>query len=188
MILLFGFSGNPPHRCHLDVISQAIASTDKIITCIVIVPCRKHPFGKKLNNFETISRLASAFAKDVNAELGIRTSMEDLEGAYLSLPRSGEVAYTANVVEMLKITKNTSDGILLCYGPDNKENFKNFKYREFLEENTTLFFAEEKEKCRSTLIREAISSGHFPDELLTPNVKQVVLDLPAGSFNMSKKL
>ena len=87
---------------------------------------------------------------------------------------------------MLKISRNTSQGILLCYGSDNKGNFHKFLYRERLEAETALFFAEENKKIRSTLIREQINLGNIPKDSLTPSVVRYIESLPVGAFKVAQ--
>lgn len=183
MILLFGFSANPPHRGHLDVITQAIDAHPGEVSEIIVVPCRKHPFGKALNNFGVVSQLTEAFAKDVECETSIKASFVDIEGSFMALTKK-DICYSADVVKMLNISRNCSEGILMCYGSDNKENFHLFFGKEYLEKSTTLFFAQSRLDIRSTKIRQEIKNGRLPTNMLTKRVHACIEKLPKNTFNM----
>jgi nicotinic acid mononucleotide adenylyltransferase len=183
MKLVFGLSGNPPHRGHLDVIRQGLEKYRESITEVIIVPCKKHPFNKTLNEFHIIEQLNIAFAADVSSILNTNAQMRDIEG-YIMGDTGQDVVYSANVVDYLKL--ETDEDILLCYGPDNKANFDKFYLRERLIKLTTLFFAEQKVDIRSTYIRDAFIKGDNIDQYITPSVKKVIENFGRDIFKMDK--
>ena len=178
MKLLFGLSGNPPHLGHLNVIQQALGMLPLSPLEVIIVPVKKHPFGKQLNNFSIIFEIVTEFARDASDILNVKCAAIDLEGDIMA-KNNIDTVYSVDMLKELQ-ERYPDETIAMCFGPDNKDVFHTFKESQYLEDNAMVLFAKEREPIRSTLIREALennellSNGQSPYNYLTKNVKTLV--------------
>lgn len=179
MKLIFGFSGNPPHFGHIDVIQQALEQLPLLPLEVIIVPVRRHPFGKKTNDPELILKMARAFEEDVRDICNVQASMIDIEGMLMDLFKLDTV-YSADVLQQVKRWGDINEKIMMVFGPDNEKEFANFKHVDYLRDNADIFFAKARKGVRSTHIRQAImerttlKNGDDPYEHIPKHTRSVV--------------
>lgn len=116
-IALFGGSFNPPHVGHQIMITWVLSTgqADKV----VVVPCFKHPFEKRLESFTDRFEMCSRMILDFPIGMASVSTIEE---------RMGGVSWTINTVKKFK-EENPDKKIKLIIGSDTalvKDNWHKY--------------------------------------------------------------
>lgn len=76
-IVLFGGSFNPPHVAHLLAGAFLLATRD---CALWLMPCARHPFGKRLAPFSDRTEMCRLLATDLGPRASVCTIEAELEG------------------------------------------------------------------------------------------------------------
>ncbi|MCL6268380.1 adenylyltransferase/cytidyltransferase family protein [Sansalvadorimonas sp. 2012CJ34-2] len=174
---IFGSAFDPPTRGHLDVLRQASTEFDKIL----LVPSAAHAFSKKSQPFSIRTSLLEAFCKDL-ADLPCQIEICLIEADLLSL-NSGKPVYTYDLLKELQ-KNNPNDDLWFIRGPDNatKETWQRFYRYLDIEQQWSIFTAEEKVPVRSSKLRDLLNNLNGKacqqelSNLVTPSVLKLIVE------------
>lgn len=172
---LFGGSFDPPHVCHVLLCLYALEMTD--VEKILWVPCADHPLGKTMAPFEhrlEMSRLAAE-------PLGACVEVSDIES---ELPGP---SYTILTVKALQV-RMPDEHISVLTGSDIVGEIDRWEQIEELQRLTDFIIVPrggyvdaENELApalpllSSTTIREALRVGESVERVLTPAVREYIV-------------
>ena len=177
---VLGSAFDPPTLGHRDVIVQAAAHFDLIL----LLPCAAHAFNKQPLPFDTRLQMLETFAKELG-ESGIAVEVSDIEQDIAD--QNPELAVrTWDVMNWLEaLYQQSGKPVTLSFirGPDNArpETWQRFYRWQDIENNWSLFTAEERVAARSSEVRNLLQQGSHSslqklEQLVTPAICRYILE------------
>ncbi len=167
---VLGGSFDPPHFGHILLTFYALS--DKKLDKIIVVPCFKHPFGKKLSDYKHRYKMCElAFSKFKNL-----ITVSDIE------KKLGGVSRTIVTLEALS-EKYKKDRFFTIVGSDIlKEKNNWFKIDEIEKRSPFIVIPRGRQKegfyipnIKSRTIRKRLKSGKKIENFVTDNIAKYIL-------------
>ena len=155
-VALFGGSFNPPHVGHVQIVAYLLG--ELAFDQVWVIPCFRHPFGKKLVPFWDRLKMARLALQ----AYGSRVRVLDLER------RLKGVSWTWRTIRYLKRRHPDADLSWVIGGDQEKEKWRHF---DRISKAVTLVEIPRGSKSpirdvSSSEVREALVRGNGADELI----------------------
>lgn len=149
---VMGAAFNPPHNGHMNVIQQALKYFDRVI----LVPSFKHPFGKKMADYDFRLEMTNALRLSVDESLVV---VSDVEREISQQKNVSDPVYTYDVMRTLQ-EKHKDDSLQFIVGPDNAKAWSSFYKGDLVKKKWGVYECKESIKVRSTNIRKLLSNDN----------------------------
>ncbi|MFK4132329.1 adenylyltransferase/cytidyltransferase family protein [Pseudomonas luteola] len=161
-LAVYGGAFNPPHPGHKSVIDFLLSQAEKV----VIVPSFKHPFAKKMADYELRLKWSEIMIRPYSKK---NVSVSDAE-RYLG--RSNQPIYSIDLLRHLRqMTGIDGKAIALVMGEDNEKIFPQFQGYQSIVDEFSVLFAQEILHLHSTMIRDAIKlQDSIPESWIIPGI------------------
>ncbi len=174
---VLGSAFDPPTLGHRDVIEQAAAHFDLIL----LLPCAAHAFNKQPLPFDIRLEMLETFAKELG-DSGIAVEVSDIERD-IAHQNPKQAVRTWDVMTWLeKLYQQSGESVSLSFirGPDNANpaTWQRFYRWQDIENNWSLFTAEERVAARSSEVRSLVQQSSSPkiEHLVTPAICRYILE------------
>ena len=142
-IAVLGGSFDPPHNGHLFAAKSLLKQ--RLCQKIILVPCLRHPFGKKLSKAAHRLAMTRLFEN------------ENIEVSDIEMLRE-ETSYTIDTLNALK-TQFPKDYFVWIIGSDQVKDFKKWKGWKEIKEKFGLIVVPRKVDISSSEIKKRIKEG-----------------------------
>ncbi len=177
---ILGSAFDPPTRGHLDVIKQAAEQFDLIL----LLPCAAHAFLKKPLPFDQRLKILDVFCRELVVQ-GFNVQVSDLE-LHIAHSQPNQSVRTWDVMNWLEKHYNHQEKtaqLSFIRGPDNAnpETWQRFYRWQDIENNWSLFTAQERVKARSSQVRQLLQTPSDDiaqplQQLVTPAVQHYIIE------------
>jgi nicotinate-nucleotide adenylyltransferase len=175
-VALFGGSFDPPHIGHTAFCAELVRS--ETYDSIWVIPSIQHPFGKKMVSLQHRIQMCRIAFEPISPIIEIRNEEE----------QAGGTGYTIDLIRYLIATYHGCE-FTLALGSDNystRHEWKDFEEIETLvsirffgrkgwnNENERLGLEASFPDVSSSELRNTLSTGHIPEQLLPPAVADYI--------------
>lgn len=167
-IAVFGSAFNPPTLGHKDAIQQCVA---KGVDEVWLIPSYNHAFGKSMGCYSSRCSFVDAFAQDLIEE-GIPVKSMSVEH---KIQQDGKPVYSYDLMEFLSIEFSEYD-FVLALGMDNIDSLSKFYKGNEIIEKWGVLELDDRVPIRSTLVRDKYKNNENITDLVTPNIKNLILN------------
>jgi len=157
---IFGSAFNPPTNAHKMLVDESLKYFDKVI----LLPSYSHPNKNNLVEYNLRVEMLNALFDDNRVEIST------IEKEIYS--KKNDTVYTIDLIEYLD-RYHSNLNYYLIFGSDNKDLI-GFNRRNYIINNTRLYFLDEVKGIRSSKIRKNLKSKKSISGLTSDSVINII--------------